>query len=345
MRIQILFFLLLLSSATYAKKLLLATCTEGAGCTFQISEADASDYDAIYNTKEGYHENLPENALMVNAKINGKWEQYIESDMTRSQLDKFFGGDGFTMIYPFNPDFQPLDGEWKITIGTVTGDICYGQESNMFKSMLQGMTQSGNVNFPNPFHARFLMNNPNVKWQQIRPDLYKADLGNAFINLKFDVQIIDEKKIEGVSTATIKVPTKEPCVNKIPITYTLVKAKEWKDPWVEFEESQPEDDLLPIYPKGKKEDDLLPVKPKDDLLPVEPGKQPKPNVPRLEDPKPNVTRLEDDDLLPVKSKKDDLLPVEPGKKSKPNVPRLEDPKPKIQRLEDKPKPNIPRLGK
>ncbi|MNL51890.1 hypothetical protein D3C87_1750260 [compost metagenome] len=41
---------------------------------------------------------------------------------------------------------------------------------------------------------------------------------------------------------------------------------------------------------------MLPVTPKDELLPVESGKKPKPNVPRLEDPKPNIPRIEDDDL-------------------------------------------------
>lgn len=291
MKQYFLLFLLLVSSSTYAKKLIVANCEMGAGCTFQISEADASDFDVINGTEAGYHESLPENAMVINAKINGKWEQYIETKMTRSQVDKFYGGDGFTMIYPFNPNFQPLNGQWKITVGTVTGDICYGQESNMFKSMLQGMTRAGNVNFPKPFHARFLINNPNVKWQQIRPDLYKAYFGNDYINLKFDVQIIDEKKIEGVFTVTIKVPTKTPCVNKIPITYTCVKPNEEEDPWEDFESANPDEDLLPVVPKSK-EDDLLPVIPKnDDLLPVEPGKKPKPNVPRLED-KPNVPRLE-----------------------------------------------------
>jgi len=292
MKTLILSFLLLLSATSYAKKILVASCESGNGCTFQVSDADASDYDVVYGTKEGYHENLPENAIVVDAKINGKWEHYVETEMTRSQLDKFYGGDGFTMIYPFNPNFQPVSGEWQIKIGTVTGDICYGQESNLFKSVLQGMTQSGNVNFPNPFHARFLMNNPNVKWQQIRPDLNKAYFGNQYMNLKFDVQIINEKKIEGLFTVTIKVPTKEPCVNKIPITYTCVKEKEWKDPWEDFETANPDDDLLPVTPKGNK-DDLLPVNPKgDDLLPVEPGKEPKPNVPRIED-KANIPRIED----------------------------------------------------
>lgn len=335
MRLTILSLFLLFSSASYGKKLITANCEMGGGCTFQISEADASDYDMAEGNSNGYYENLPENAILVDVKIDGKWEQYVETKMTRSQLDKFYGGDGFTMIYPFNPTFQPLDGGWQIKIGTVTGDICYGQESNMFKSMLQGMSQSGEVNFPKPFHARFLMNNPNVKWQRIRPDLYKAHLGKDFVSLKFDVQIISEKKIEGLFTVTIKVPTKEPCVNKIPITYTCVKPNEWKDPWDGTEGPAQDDDLLPVNPTGKDGDDLLPVKPGDDLLPVEPGKNPQPDVPRLEDPKPDIPRLEDKPRPNVPRLED---------KPKPNVPRLEDkPKPNVPRLEDKPKPNVPRL--
>lgn len=315
---------------------MLATCTEGNGCTFQISEADASDYDIADGNNTDYYQNLPENTLVVNAKINGKWEQYVETKMTRSQLDKFFGGDGFTMIYPFNPNFQPLDGEWKIQFGTVNGDVCYGQESNLFKKMLEGKMQSGTINFSKPFYARFLMNSPDVKWRKLQPNKYRGVLdfgfGNGPMKLVFDVELINPKEIKGMFTVTIKVPTKDDCVSKIPLTFICMKPNEWKDPWEDFEEPQPEDDLLPVNPKGK-EDDLLPVNPKDDLLPVEPGKKPKPNVPRLEDPKPNIPRLEDDDLLPVKPKKDDLLPVEPGKKSKTNVPGIE----------EKPKTNVPRL--
>ena len=279
MRTILLFFLVLISTSMHAKKLIQATCEEGKGCTFEISELDASEYDVITGKPEGYHENLPENAIFVNTKLNGSWEQYVETGMTRSQLDQFYGGDGFTMIYPFNPYFQPVDGQWQIKIGTVTGDICYGQESNIFKSMLQGMNQSGNITFPKPFHARFLMNNANVKWVKIRPDYYKANLGNALINLKLDVQIISNKKIDGFFTATIIVPTKEPCINKIPITYTCVKENEWEDPWDEFMEPYLKDDLLPINSK------------KDDLLPIEPGKAQKPKIPRLDEP--NIPRIED----------------------------------------------------
>lgn len=289
MKYQLIFYFILISFQVSASKLLTASCQMGSGCTFQISEADASDYDLAYGRNDDYYANLPEKAIVVDAKIDGKWEHYVETKITRSQLDKFYGGDGFTIIYPFNPDFQPRDGEWKINIGTVNGDICYGQESNLFKSALQGMSQRGNVNFPKPFHARFLMNSSQVKWQKIRPDLYKATLGNPYMNLKFDVQIINKEKIEGMFTVTIKVPTKETCINKIPITYTLVKAKDEGDgPWEGFLE---EDDLLPVKSKEDK-DDLLPVNPKkDDLLPVESGTKSKPDIPRLD--QPNVPRIED----------------------------------------------------
>lgn len=295
MKFRLFIFLLIISNIAFANKLMLATCEMGKGCTFQLSEADASDYDILDGNNENYYQNLPENAIVVDAKINGNWENYVETGMTRSQLDKFYGGDGFTMIYPFNPNFQPSDGQWKIQIGTIVGDICYGQTSNLFKSMLQGKSQSGNVTFPKPFHGRFLMNSSDVKWVRIRPNIYRGYFGNPYMNLVFVAELKNEKLIEGVITVSIRVPTKEDCINKIPISYICVKANEWEDPvdWdaIENENPNPDDDLLPV--KSKEEDDLLPVKPKeDDLLPVKP-KEKQSNVPRIEGPKPNVPRIED----------------------------------------------------
>lgn len=113
------------STFLFGKKLMLATCEMGSGCTFQLSEIDAHEYDIVEGT-DGYYEGLPENAIVVDGKIDGNWERYIETEMTRSELDRFYGGDGFTMIYPFNPNFQPLDGQWKVQFGTVVGDVCFG---------------------------------------------------------------------------------------------------------------------------------------------------------------------------------------------------------------------------
>lgn len=301
---------MLISPFLFAKKLMLATCEMGSGCTFQLSEVDASDYDIVEGTENGYYENLPENAIVVDAKINGNWVNYVETELTRSQLDKFYGGDGFTMIYPFNPYFQPLDGEWKIQFGTVNGDICYGQQSNIFKKMLEGKMQKGTINFPKPFYARFLMNSPDVKWIKLQPNKYRGTLdfgfGNGPMKMVFDVELINPKEIKGMFTVTIKVPTKEDCVNKIPLTFVCVKPNEWEDPvdWEEIENQEPDVPRL--------ED------------------EPKPNVPRLEDePKPNVPRLNDDDeLLDPKSTYQD----NPGNHSS-----------DIEILKDEPNPNVPRI--
>src|SRR5690606_9575205 len=132
-------------------------------------------------------------------------------------------------------------------------------------------------------------------------------------NLVFDAELKNEKLIEGLITVTIRVPTKEDCVNKIPIRYVCVKEKEWEDPvdWDAIENENPK----PNVPRIEDE--------------------PKPNIPRIEDePKPDVPYLEDeDDLLPVEPKEDDLLPLEP-KGNQPNVPRIEAPKPNVPRIED-----------
>ncbi|WP_127125084.1 hypothetical protein [Pseudoflavitalea rhizosphaerae] len=226
MKSYILFPLLFLLTGFYAvagKKLITANCEMGQGCSFQLSDNEPSDYDVVYGTEAGYHEGLPENAIVVDAKLNGKWEHYIETGMSRSELDKFYGGDGFTQLSLFNPYFQPLDGEWKIQIGTVTGDVCYGQSSNLFKSMLQGLVKKGNLRFERPFNARTLFNSPDVKWTKKRPDLYSAYFGNAYMNLRFNVQLVHEKKIEGLFVVTINVPTKPSCVNKIPVEYSFLR--------------------------------------------------------------------------------------------------------------------------
>lgn len=272
---------------------MLATCEMGSGCTFQISDIDASDYDIVEGTENGYYENLPENAIVVDAKVNGNWENYVETEMTRSQLDKFYGGDGFTMIYPFNPNFQPLDGEWKIQFGTVNGDICYGQESNLFKKILEGKMQNGTINFPKPFYARFLMNSPDVKWVKLKPNKYRGVLdfgfGNGPMKLVFDVELINPKKIKGMFTVTIKVPTKEDCVNKIPLTFICVKPNEWEDP-VDWEGDEPKVDIIKDEPMT--DVPIIEDAPHTDIPILE--DEPKPNVPRIEDnPKPNVPRIED----------------------------------------------------
>lgn len=248
---------LLISPFLFAKKLMLATCEMGSGCTFQLSEIDALDYDIVEGNENGYYENLPENAIVVDAKINGNWEKYVETEMTRSQLDKFYGGDGYTMIYPFNPNFQPLDGEWKVQFGTVNGNICYGQAGNVFKKMLQGKMQKGTINFPKPFYARFMLNSPDVKWIKLQPNKYRGVLdfgfGNGPMKMVYDVELIDPKKINGLFTVTIKVPTKEDCVNKIPVTLTCMNPKKWEDPWDDLEDwhnqNQPNVDIIEDDPK------------------------------------------------------------------------------------------------
>lgn len=286
MKISFIAFLLVLFTASESQartKLVTASCEMGSGCSFQLSDNPPSEFDVVYGTDAGYHEALPENAILVDAKIEGNWEHYVETGMSRSELDKFFGGDGFTQLQVFNPWFQPLNGEWRVQIGTVTGDICYGQESNLFKSMLQGITAKGNLTFLRPFHARTLLNSPEVKWRRITPDRYSGYLGNQYMNLRFNVQLITERKIEGSFVVTIKVPTKPVCVNRIPVTYTLVKAAEGPD--LPGEPSQPD---VPILEDGPRPDvPLLEENSKPTVPLIEDG--PKPNVPLLEEKtKPSV---------------------------------------------------------
>lgn len=282
------------------KKLVTASCEAGQGCTFQLSDAEPSEYDVVYGTDAGYHASLPENAIVVDAKINGQWEHYIETGMSRSELDKLFGGDGFTQLSVFNPFFQPLDGEWKIAIGNVTGDICYGQSSNLFQSMLQGMVSRGTLRFPKPFHARVLFNSPEVKWTKQRPDTYSAYLGNEYMNMRFTVQLMSEKLLQGAFVVNIKVPTKPACINHIPVTYTFIRGLE-KDP------AFPEDPSTPDVP-------ILEDPPGPDVPILEDG--PKPDVPIIKDPpRPNVPLIKD-------NPKPNVPLIESS--NKPNVPLIRD---------------------
>lgn len=294
--------LLLLLAGTEAragKKLITASCQMGQGCSFQLSDSEPSDFDVVYGTDAGYHEGLPENAIVVDAKINGQWEHYIETGMGRSELDKFFGGDGFTQLSVFNPYFQPLDGEWKAEIGMVSGDICYGQSSNLFKAMLQGVTAKGALRFPRPFHARMLLNSPEVKWTRQRPDKYSGYLGNEYMNMRFTVQLMSDKLLQGAFVVTIKVPTKPACINHIPVTYTFIR-RLGEDPG--FTE-----DPKPDVP-------ILEDPPGPDVPILEDG--PKPDVPIIKDPpKPHVPLIKD-------NPKPNVPLIESG--NKPNVPLIRD---------------------
>ncbi len=331
------------------EKPIVAVCDPGKGCTFQISKLSPKEVDGTLGNT-GKYSNMGKDAMVVFANKDGKWVDYVENKLSRSELDRLYGGDGYTMIYPFNPYIQPMDGQWRVAVGTTSGTACFVDINSIISKSLSGTSQGGMVNFPKPFDVTFLMNNPNVKWRMINPSKYQAVLDfnggpSSAMKLVFDVEIENEKKIRGLFTLTIKVPTKDPCINKIPITYICVKpnpGQEQKrnqiDPFAEKKKFDIE--RLPDDKKANIER-LPDDKPKDDLLPDKSERKDKPapkngpKVERLPDDKPK------DDLLPIKSKpKDDLLPI----KNKAKVDRLpNENKAKVDRLPADVKPAVKRI--
>lgn len=329
MKMFILIIAMFISVSAFAEKVLVANCTEGQGCTFELSDVD-TELMGEGDPKVGQGE-----TLVFGKTKDGKNVQYVIKK-SREAIDKDWGGDGFTQIGLFNPHIQPVDGQWNVAYGTSTGNNCYGIGNigaYIRKYRGAGSAGNGDITFQYPFNPSQLFPSSDMRWVKTGYNTYKGllDLGSnkiSGIKLHYKVTIVSPKKIETFYTVEIKVPTKETCKGIVPVTFTLAKAKETEDPF--GNEETVEDDLLPVNPKGEKED-LLPVKPKEDLLPVEPGEKNKPNVPRIED-KPNVPRIEDEDLLPVKSKKGELLPVEPGKKPKTKVDKVD--QPKVERIKN-----------
>lgn len=317
MKIYFLLIAMLMTVAAFADKVIIANCSEGGGCTFELSEFESELFDNDFGRAI-----QPDDIVVLGKKKNGEVITYLDKK-SRAAIDKEWGGDGHTQLALFNPAIQPLNGLWKVSYGTSTGNDCYGIGNigaAFRRQIAPGTAGSGNIQFQFPFSPAKLFPSSDMRWVKTGYNTYRGllDLGQGAkspMKMYYNVTIVSNKKIETAYTVEIKVPTKPKCVAKIPVTFTLVKADEPEDPFGNDEPN--EDDLLPVDPR------------KDDLLPIEPGKKPKPNVPRIG---PDIERIGDeDDLLPVNPKKDDLLPVEPGKKNRANVPGIED------------GPNVPRI--
>jgi hypothetical protein len=264
-----------------AEKLLVANCEMGSGCVFYLADISIEDA-AILDDDESILD-LPENAIHVILKEGNKYHRYYETEKTRSQLDQFYGGDGYTMIHLFNPNFQPRSGIWRHQFGTVQGNTCYGQSTNMIKNALSGKMISGNVEFPEPFFPEFMMNSKDVKWYFTSPNSYRGVLGEKVLFMEYNVHIKNEMEIEGMFIITIDIPNVTKCVNQIPFKMKCIQPKPKKLPkeaWVDWVD-------IPIDLGLGKE------KVKANVPRIE--DEPKTHVPRIEDePKTHVPRLDEE---------------------------------------------------
>lgn len=288
--------MIIIPSLTFAEKALIANCEEGAGCTFTISDASTEDVGIVLNDVDIYENTKSGDVIVFGKKKNGEELVYKESGKTRSQIDRAWGGDGYTMIYAFPPGSQPLDGQWQASYGNVTGSSCYVDVVSIFKKSLKGIAGAGNINFKKPFTPAQLFPSAAMKWKQVGFSKYVGmlDFGGgatSFMKMQYSINVASEKKIETVYDVTITIPVKGVCKSRIPVMFSLLKAAK---PKRVFDKglAVKEDDLLEIKANPKK-DELLPINPKskkDELLPIEPGKKPKPKVERIE---ADVKRLED----------------------------------------------------
>ena len=300
MRSLLLIFALFLSLPAWAELAIVANCSEGKGCTFELSDFERGVFDPEFDRPVE-----PDDIIVFGHKKNGGFVKYL-TKKSRGAIDRDWGGDGFTQLALFNPQIQPRDGLWRATYGTATGTDCYGigNIGATFRRMIApGKAGEGDIQFQSPFNPRQLFPTNEMKWKKTGYNTYKGAMGfnNKTMKMFYQIHIVSNEKIETLYTTEINVPTKEPCVGKIPVTFTLIKSKERNDDFPH--DNDVDDDLLPIHPKGNKEDDLLPVKPKGS----------------------------EDELLEVKPK-DGLLPVKPGQKPKTEVERLD--RTKVERIKD-----------
>lgn len=306
-------------------QILQATCVSGEGCTFRLLDVTGEEMDMVLGTDKVYS-SIGSDDLLVHAKVGDGWKTYIERDLTRGELDRLYGGDGYTMIYLFDPQVQPKDGAWKGRTGTPVASPCVA-DIGSYLGRIQGLHKAGTIRFPKPFKPEFLLNNAYMRWVTVAPNRFRGvmDFGGGLaspMKLVYNATIVNEERIEGAFEITVSVPAQVPCRVTVPVSFDCVVAAddEAGDPLRESEE----DDLLPVRSKGDPVDELLPVKPKgegDDLLPVKskgnPGDELLPVTPKSQgdDLLPVRAKGQDDDLLPIKPKgtSDDLRPVKPKK--------------------------------
>jgi hypothetical protein len=303
MKRYLLIYLLLLCSIVQAqKKILTASCEMGQGCTFTLSNISVEEMEFTMGVEPGTYTNLPPNAMLVFYKDGRGWKNYIETKRTRGQLDKFFGGDGYTQIYLFDPRIQPLDGEWQAKVGTITASECM-VDIKKYMSFAQGHISGGTLTFTKPFSPRFLMDSPEVKWIQLEPNKFKGIFNfgqaNSPMQMTYLATVVNEKEIQGVVDFVIKIPSKETCTAKIPIVFTFKKPfpeEDHKDRPGTKVDPLIDDPFTKVDPLTDTDDELLDIN-------TNPSNPDKPNnkIDRIDDSPTKIDPLNDadDDLLDI----------------------------------------------
>lgn len=280
-----------LGFTSMAEKLLVANCKEGEGCTFELTDIDAGLW--AHMDEEPVQK---DEIVILGQKKDGTYVTYRDK-RSMNVIDRQWGGDGYAQLALFNPHIQPKDGLWKAEYGTPTGGECYGignMGAFMRKHIGSKFAGQGDVKFEFPFNPHKLFPSTSMSFVKTGYNTYKGVLGQqsgpAAMGMTYYITVVSPELIQTEYHINLKVPTKPVCQGKIPVIFKLLREKK---PAEIDDDDLPEDDLLPVNPKGKK-DDLLPVESKgdkDDLLPVEPGKPKRTHVPRVD--QTEVPRIED----------------------------------------------------
>lgn len=240
----------LFSTMVFAEKVTSATCVMGKGCKFHLTEISEHETAITLGLDE-----IPKGAIVVHSNINGVTRFYLETKMSRSQLDEFYGGDGFTQMSFWNPGFQPKSGIWAAEFGNVEETGCeyinQFQKENPFVTMVQGKKAQRDFRFTNPFNPSVLMPSDLIEWKN-GINTYIGTLGNDFMKMVYVVKLKSDILIEGYYRVTTIVPVEGgKCEYYIPVTMKCIKADPEEEEWDDWEEQE----VIDLFESDKKEND------------------------------------------------------------------------------------------
>lgn len=282
----LLFLSLLFSGFAFAEKLVAANCVMGKGCKFHLTDLTESEGEILLG-HDGTK--VPKGSILVNATINGKTRIYVENKKTRAELDKYYGGDGFTQIGFGVSRFKPKSGIWAVEFGMVKETGCeyinQFQPENPFVSMLQGMKAQRDFRFTDPFDLSVLMPSGLIEWKN-GINYYVGVLGGPTMNMRYVIKLKSDILIEGYYRVTTIVPTEGGyCENYIPLTMRCIKADPEKEEWDDWEEQE----VIDLFEsENTKNNDWIDIPLLDD-------NEPMPDIPLLDYDKvlPHIPLLED----------------------------------------------------
>ena len=208
------------------EKVMLAYCIVDQGCQGYLSAVNHSQMlvlmpgtDALKGAKDPI--------LVFPRNKAGEWTYYVDTRRTLKQLHQVFGGEGEPETRLFPPELpgeiQPRSGQWQIAnlSAPVAKDCLPGIGPALARQ--QPSFKSGPVTFKSPFHGRQLLDNPAFQWIKTAPNRYAATFqsaGNQTMFFRYDVQVVNQDRIDGNTRVVINIPGQKTCTVTTPYRYT-----------------------------------------------------------------------------------------------------------------------------